>query len=70
MTKRRKVWDPRAESVPEVFPEWEVIHCPNDSTAVFTRRAAPRAWDAWTQVKGAPAFGSCRVRRIVEGDAK
>lgn len=27
---------------------------------------APTAYSAWQKVHGAPAFGSCRVRRVTE----
>lgn len=70
MTKRPKVWEPRAQSKPEVLPEWVVtwwaLHW---SAGMRLQMDAPPtrakiAWDAWTQVKGAPAFGSCRVVRV------
>lgn len=61
MTSRPKVWEPRAESVAEEMPEWTVSWW---TGGTFVR--APRAWDAWLQVKSAPAFGSCRVRRVSE----
>lgn len=38
--------------------------CPDCDHNVNCRVRAPYAWDAWKQVPGAPAFGSCRVRRV------
>lgn len=75
MTRRPKVWEPReGTSGGEEMPEWGVCWMlkdePNmpsgDYFAVNYRVSAPHAWDAWLQVKGAPAFGSCRVRRVEE----
>lgn len=63
MTRRPKVWEPRAgTSGGEEMPEWRVRWDIGGLWIVYKR--APHAWDAWLQVKGAPAFGSCRVRRV------
>lgn len=71
MTRRPKVWEPRAgTSGGEEMPEWEVGWIEPGDTPAWLRLIshpnirAPHAWDAWLQVKGAPAFGSCRVRRM------
>lgn len=70
MTRRPKVWEPReGTSEGEEMPEWTVRwgflkRDDGDEGWLNYRVRAPHAWDAWLQVKGAPAFGSCRVRRV------
>jgi hypothetical protein len=69
MTKRRKVWEPRGESEAVPLPTWLVdwSSCDREAGEITLHRwpiVAKIAWDAWTQVKGAPAFGSCRVVRV------
>ena len=72
MTRRPKVWEPReGTSGGEEMPEWSVRWGPSVQFAThvgpqFAALAvrAPHAFAAHQQVKGAPAFGSCRVRRV------
>jgi hypothetical protein len=49
------------------MPEWWVMWMPPHPGGTGRgayKVPAHRAWDAWAQVKGAPAFGSCRVVRV------
>lgn len=73
MTRRPKVWamhEKRVVEMPEWGVSWLLRDEPNmpseDYFAVNYRVRAHHAWDAWKQVPGAPAFGSCRVRRVGE----
>ena len=48
----------------EWYVGWIVVGVPNEVPTFVGPVTAQTAFSAWRKVPGAPAFGSCRVKRV------